>query len=144
MFVGCTDLWNFKVLRSACGAHFKIPVQYKLDWSEIRNKIQDSIVFIADNNINNESDTLPIFPYSDIDYKMCKHITLIIGGETEGISSESYALATEYNGCRINIPLTNDIDSLNTGSALGIIAFEIKRQLTEHTNADNIEENSFQ
>lgn len=145
MISGCTDLWNVKVLRSACGAHFKVPIENKLDWPEIRKKIQESVVFIADNNVNSteETSTLPIFPYVDIDYKLCKHITLVIGGETEGISAESYKLAIELNGCRINIPLINDVESLNTGSAFSVIAFEIKRQLAEH-NVDNVEESNLQ
>lgn len=84
---------------------------------------------------------IPMFPYVDVDYKMCKHITLVIGGETEGISAESYKLATEYNGCRINIPLANDIESLNTGGALGVIAFEIRRQCLEQ-HAEGVEKNS--
>lgn len=134
-------MWNFKVLRSACGAHFKIPVEQKIDWTEIRSKIQDSTVFIADNNATTSSTNIPIFPYIEINYKMCNKITLIVGGETEGISSESYKLATECNGCRINIPLINDVESLNTGSALGIIAFEIRRQFLEQ-NYNDVEENS--
>lgn len=136
-------MWNFKVLRSACGAHFKIPIEHKVDWTEIGSKIQDSTVLIADNNTNASSVDIPIIPYVEIDYKMCKKVSLIIGGETEGISNESYKLAKEFNGCRVNIPLINDVESLNTGSALGIIAFEIRRQFLEQ-NFNDVEENGVQ
>lgn len=144
IFSGCVNLWDFKVLRSACGAHFRLPVEQKLDFTEIRERIDNSTVFIADNNGENSTQNiLPIFPYIDIEYKLCDHITLIVGGETEGISEESFKIATELNGCRVKIPLSNDVESLNSGTALGVIAFEIKRQFLER-NAESVEENSSQ
>lgn len=74
--------------------------------------------------------SLPLLPYYSIDYNLCKHVVVIIGGETEGISADAYSFAARYQGARINVPMSNEVDSLNTGTALGIICFEIKRQLT--------------
>lgn len=70
---------------------------------------------------------LPCVPYYGVDFTKSQ-VVLIIGGETEGLSSRCFDLVSERKGVRVNIPLDNDIDSLNTGVAIGVIAFEVKRQ----------------
>lgn len=70
---------------------------------------------------------LPILPYYALDYTK-KEIVLVLGGETEGLSLDSHEFLNERKGIRINIPLLNGVDSLNTGVALGIVTFEMKRQ----------------
>jgi tRNA C32,U32 (ribose-2'-O)-methylase TrmJ len=43
----------------------------------------------------------------------------------------------------LNVPLSNNIESLNSGTALGIIAFEIKRQFLtklQHKSVEGINE----
>lgn len=135
-----------KVLRSACGSHFKLSVESKTDWSNIQESIdKDANVFIADNNVlmqdankttssvSNLSElvsSVPVVPYYSIDYTEYRDIVLIVGGESEGISADAYTFAMERQGARVNVPLSNQIESLNAGTALGIISFEIKRQLT--------------
>ncbi|XP_058797937.1 rRNA methyltransferase 3, mitochondrial-like [Phymastichus coffea] len=168
---GCVDFWDSKVLRSAAGAHFRIPIHGPIDWPDIKSLIKDQVnVFVADNSTNNfdedpteseedfeeiigkdiENDDertksqrtnnkhksrqisfikpdFPLVPYYAVDYTQ-RNIILIVGGETHGISKDSYNLVAEYKGIRVNVPLDNKIDSLNAGMALGVIAFEIKRQ----------------
>ncbi|KYM75449.1 RNA methyltransferase-like protein 1 [Atta colombica] len=190
---GCVNLWEPKVLRSAIGAHFRLPIFTSISWDEIPTLISDeSAIFLADNNIANENvltdfkmnpDTnegssikvndnyvkqdnldayneqiqdntinelidqtktykstaktkllvkqlvsqLPVKPYYALDFTE-KEIVFVIGGETEGINLESCKLLRSRNCTRVNIPLTNGIDSLNVGVAVGIITFEIKRQ----------------
>ncbi|XP_050453898.1 rRNA methyltransferase 3, mitochondrial [Cataglyphis hispanica] len=195
---GCTDLWDTKVLRSAVGAHFRIPIHTSVLWDEIPTLISnESMMFLADNNItyenklkdnmvNAESDVstfieaddnnmkqdnydanngqivendksedaidelvdknkshkptaktkllvkklisqLPVEPYYTLDFTK-KEIVLVIGGETEGVSLESCKLLHARNCIRVNVPLTNGIDSLNVGVAVGIVTFEMKRQ----------------
>lgn len=70
---------------------------------------------------------LPVVPYFAVDYTK-NQVILIVGGETEGLSRESLKLVENREGIRVNIPLDNKVDSLNAGMALGIVAFEIKRQ----------------
>nr|CAI5847063.1 unnamed protein product [Callosobruchus analis] len=137
--LGCVNVWDNKVLRTACGAHFKLQIQCKLDWPGIKDLINpNSSIFIADNqtvtttenkDIVDAIQSVPVLPYYGVDISAAQNIVLIIGGETEGISEESYKLAAEMDGVRLNIPLSNGIDSLNTGTALGIILFEMKKQL---------------
>lgn len=69
----------------------------------------------------------PIVPYHTTDFAK-KEIVLVTGGETEGISLQSCDLLRKRNCTRVNILLTNGIESLNAASAIGIIAFEMKRQ----------------
>ncbi|KAL1513174.1 hypothetical protein ABEB36_002619 [Hypothenemus hampei] len=131
---GCVDVWENKVLRSACGAHFKINISKEIPYNELPSMLPENAnVFIADSNIVlGINENLPILSYFSIDFTLPKHVVLVIGGETEGISEESYKLAQQFNGARLNIPLSNGVDSLNSGTALGVIAFEIKRQLLKN------------
>ena len=180
---GCVDLWDPKVLRSAAGAHFRMPIHAFPEWNDIPSLIsEDSYIFVTDSNFSdqflseytpeelrasmgvfnadpetftaistaNDNDAttkeskqraaptnkkmmknfllkLPILPYYALDYTK-KEIVLVLGGETEGLSLDSHEFLNERKGIRINIPLLNGVDSLNTGVALGIVTFEMKRQ----------------
>lgn len=138
---GCVNLWDSKVLRSACGAHFHTNVCKDVQWNEVSTILPENAnVFLADNNILTSSgheqnsakemlQAIPILPYFSVEFNRFTKLVLVIGGETEGLSLESYKLAKGCNGARLNVPLSNNVDSLNSGTALGIIAFEIKRQL---------------
>uniref|UniRef100_A0A2A4K1Y3 Uncharacterized protein n=1 Tax=Heliothis virescens TaxID=7102 RepID=A0A2A4K1Y3_HELVI len=138
---GCVDVWDPKVIRSAAGAHFRLPIYQSIDWDEMPSHLEkDTSVLIADSNTtalddssefeeNDKRSDMPVLPYYGVDYSSFKHTTLILGGETEGISDDSYRLAAAKNGVRINIPLQRGVDSLNTGMATAVIAFEIRKQL---------------
>ncbi|KAB0795503.1 hypothetical protein PPYR_12342 [Photinus pyralis] len=145
---GCVDLWDTKVLRSACGAHFHVQIHRKLDWAEILNIVHEmqSVVFLADNKIVSQTEGqdegvpkarsleeivahMQLLPYYSVQFANFQSVALIIGGETHGLSEESFRLADSVNGVRLHIPLSNNIDSLNAGTALGVILFEIKKQL---------------
>ncbi|XP_066151868.1 rRNA methyltransferase 3, mitochondrial [Euwallacea fornicatus] len=143
---GCTNVWDDKVLRSASGAHFRIKLCKDISWNNIKSEVSpDSTVFLADNNVlsncSNDSikdlkeliENIPVMPYYTVDFRGLPHIVLIIGGETEGLSVESYKLAMEFKGARLNVPMNNGVDSLNSAIALGIISFEFKRQIYKGT-----------
>lgn len=135
---GCVNLWDTKVLRSASGAHFHLQIHKKMDWTTIKTNLSnnnDLSLFLADNRIISETaHNLNVVPYYAVDFKELNsrsaHIVLILGGETEGISEEAYEMCSELQGVRLNIPLGNGVDSLNVATAVGIITFEIKRQLS--------------
>lgn len=59
-----------------------------------------------------------------------RNVVLIIGGETHGISEEAYDFLRERQGARVYIPMANNVESLNTGVALGILSYEVRRQLS--------------
>lgn len=77
----------------------------------------------------------PVMPYHTIDFAK-KEIVLVTGGETESISLQSCDLLRKRNCTRVNISLTNGIESLNAASAISIIAFEMKRQFISRTISD--------
>lgn len=146
---GCVDLWDPKVVRSAAGAHFRLPIHPAVDWDYILDTIdKESSVYIADNNpkqitvqkteidddakVSNKLDIdIPVIPYYSVNYGSLPSITLLIGGETEGISEDSYSFAAQRNGVRLIIPLHRGVDSLNSGMAAAVIGFEIKKQILQ-------------
>lgn len=99
---GCVDLWDPKVIRSAAGAHFRLPIYHSIEWSDMPSHLKKSTnIFIADSNTNTvdtsednqtmEQSGLPVVPYYSVDFSSLNHTTVILGGETEGISEESYS-----------------------------------------------------
>ena len=57
-----------------------------------------------------------------------KPTMLVIGGETEGLSSEAHKLAFQKNGERLIIPMNEGVDSLNSAMAASVILFDIKKR----------------
>lgn len=144
--LGCTDLWGDKVLRSGCGAHFRMKILSEVSWNSLAN-IKGQVC-LADNNFvsngdylsvadHNEvnvfrkttSNELPIVTYNEVDYCKTTPLILVIGGETHGLSDDAYEFARTQQGIRINIPLQNGIESLNTATAAGILCFEVRKQM---------------
>lgn len=166
---GCADPWDIKALRGGCGAQFRIPIIAPTIWEDLSQHLpspNDTSVFIADNQTSdntmeiarnqyekdrkeNNAQYFPSKIYSDISFHSCKHITLIIGGETEGVSSHAFDFmdymskeATEQNtdkeaidtipdNCVVEIPLGGGIESLNAGVATAILLFEMRKQLIQ-------------
>lgn len=139
-------MWGDKVLRAGCGAHFRMKILSDVSWSNLQN-IKGQVC-LADNNLgsniddsNTDEDTnvnvfrktapieLPIAPYYEVDYCKTTPLILIIGGETHGLSDEGYEFAKKRKGIRINIPLENGIESLNSATAVGILCFEVRKQM---------------
>jgi tRNA C32,U32 (ribose-2'-O)-methylase TrmJ len=89
--------------------------------------------------------SIPVVPYFAVDYTSQSSVILVIGGETEGLSINAFRLARDRYGIRLNVPLSNNVESLNSGTALGIIVFEMKRQflkkIKHKSGEDIIEEN---
>ncbi|XP_032794521.2 rRNA methyltransferase 3, mitochondrial [Daphnia magna] len=79
---------------------------------------------------------LPNFAYDKLNLDAAS-ITLVIGGETHGLSSAAHKLAHDYGGLKVFIPLTNEVNSLNAGVAMGILVYELRRlflQKKKHTS----------
>lgn len=131
---GCTDPWDTKCIRGSSGSVFYTPVQTALKWIDIEESIKsvqgESIVLIADNN-GSKYDLTNIINYDQIDARHLKnkHIYVIIGGETHGISEDAIRFASKGQWKVINIPLDSTTNSLNTSSAISVILFELRRQL---------------
>jgi TrmH family RNA methyltransferase len=114
---GTTDPFSPKVVRSAMGAHFRLPIR-EYDWSGIRSEV-----------VKNTAPPLKAF-LADMDGKslweadFTKPLALIIGGEAEGASSEGRGIADTL----VSIPMPGGAESLNAAVAGSILLFEILRQ----------------
>lgn len=168
---GCADPWDVKALRGGCGAQFRVPIIGPIDWEELNAHlpaVDEMSVFVADNQSENnemqiprdkyelhrKQHNAPFFQskaYNEIPFHNCKHIALVIGGETEGVSSHAFdfmnfvSKQTEKpppnddstvvdripENSVIEIPLGNGVESLNASVATGILLFEMRKQLLD-------------
>lgn len=116
---GSIDPFAPKVVRSAMGAHFHLPIQ-TMSWSEIRAKVKPSndkkplTVYLAD--------ALGGLPYTQTDFRV--PLALIMGGEAEGAGVEAQSLADD----RVYIAMPGEAESLNAAVAAAILMFEVVRQ----------------
>lgn len=114
---GSVDAWSPKVVRSAMGAHFHIPI-IKTGWNEIKAlvKTQDHplTIYLA------ESENGTALWQADLK----QPVALVIGGEADGASPE---VKSSSDGL-INIPMPGGFESLNAAVAGSIILFEVVRQ----------------
>lgn len=174
---GCTDPWDVKALRGGCGSQFRVPIIGPIEWEELGQHLpppNELSVFVADTKVEspipvaepwdsfehvrkqNNIKRFKAKPYSSITFSKCKNIALIVGGETEGVSShaidfmnavskqslESVTDADDQSNesaesqidnipenSIVQIPLGNGVESLNATIATSILLFEMRKQL---------------
>ncbi|HZM20271.1 MAG TPA: RNA methyltransferase, partial [Anaerolineales bacterium] len=107
-----TDAFAPKVVRSGMGAHFQVPI-HSMTWEEIRERIRDLQVFLAEMDGQSCWET-----------DLRQPLVLIIGSEAEGASEEARKLATQ----KISIPMSGNVESLNAGVAGSVLMYEVMRQ----------------
>jgi len=110
---GSVDPFSPKVVRSALGAHFKLPV-HTLSWSEIAALTQDLTLLLADMD---QGDSL-------WETDLTGRVGIILGNEAHGPGTEARALRSRS----VHIPISSSIESLNTAVAGAVLLFEINRQ----------------
>jgi RNA methyltransferase, TrmH family len=115
----CVDFTNPKVVRSAAGAHFALPVESNLSWPTIAERVNMHCAS-APRVLLAEAGSPHVYYEQDL----TQPFALIIGNEAHGPSADARALATQF----ISIPLANDVESLNAAMATGIILYEAVRQ----------------
>ena len=108
------DPYNDKVMRSAMGAHFRLPIFSVTEWHCVTSLLPDGVVtYLADAG--------GLLQYDEVDWR--KPSALFVGGEAAGAGSEARSLATS-----ITIPMLGGAESLNAGVAGSIMLFEASRQ----------------
>lgn len=108
------DAFNPKVVRSAMGAHFYVPIA-AASWEEIAVSLNGvPRIYISD------AASATSFTRADWSFPCA----LIVGGEAEGVSAEARTLAT----AALSIPMPGNADSLNAAVAAGILLFEAVRK----------------
>jgi TrmH family RNA methyltransferase len=118
---GTVDPYNPKVVRAGMGAHFRLPIE-KLDWRKIRQRASGRSVWLAD--------AAGELPYTEANWRVPS--LLIIGGETTGASLQAQKLAT----CRVRIPMTGPVESLNAAMAATVLLFEAARHRLQHLKGE--------
>ena len=115
---GTVDAYAPKVVRSAMGVHFALPIM-ELTWEEINDLFpggqQDSLKFwttVVDNG------------QSIIELETHFPIALVVGGEADGVSSS----ALSRSDVNVTIPMLGNTESLNAGIAGSIALYEIMRK----------------
>ncbi len=112
---GTVDVFSPKVVRSAMGAHFRLPIHLS-PWDEIQRLVESLslTVYLADasggQSLYNSDFAAPL--------------ALIIGGEAAGAGSQASKLATR----RVHIPMPGKAESLNAAMAAAVLLFEVVRQ----------------
>ena len=115
---GTADPYAPKVLRSAMGAHFRLPIQLS-GWDEIealrsRSSAAPLKYFLAEAEGGR--------PCWQTDFR--QPLALIIGAEAEGASPSARRLADGL----VTIPMPGRSESLNAAMAASILLFEVVRQ----------------
>ena len=113
---GTADVYSSKVIRSAAGSLFRIPI-IRLDNSEKLLRL------VRDNKLSLVATGFDTDNYY-FDEKLDSDIALVIGNEGGGISKEIFDAADRI----VKIPMCGEIDSLNAAVSAGIIMYESMRQ----------------
>jgi TrmH family RNA methyltransferase len=113
--VGTADVYSPKVVRSAMGAHFRLPLRQDVQWAEVSTMLLDvDNIYAAVASAS--------MPYYAADWRQPS--ALIIGNEANGIGAEGLTIATK----QIGIPMAWPVESLNAAIAGSVILFEALRQ----------------
>lgn len=112
---GSADPFSPKVLRSAMGAQFRLPIQ-TMEWPEIAKvcRGQKLRVLLAEADQGDAYDRIDLTQPS----------AFIVGGEAHGVS----APARELQPTPIQIPMPGQTESLNAAMAGTLLLFEALRQ----------------
>lgn len=112
---GTADVYSPKVVRSAMGAHFRLPIVQDIGWDEAPSLLSaaDHVYAAAAN---------ATMPYYAADWRQSSAI--IVGNEANGVSAAGMAVATKA----ISIPMAAAVESLNAAVAGSVILFEALRQ----------------
>jgi TrmH family RNA methyltransferase len=106
----CVDLYNPKVIRSATGNIFKVPIAYSNDFDKIRHQFRNHkfIGTILDPEKN------PV-ELDKVNFNM--PTVIMFGSEADGLSEKAIEYVHEF----VKIPLQNEVESLNLAVSAGII-----------------------
>jgi TrmH family RNA methyltransferase len=111
---GTVDLWSAKVVRSAMGAHFRVPIAHAT-WDETSAALaaQGVALWVADMAGDDVSAVASEAP---------SRLAVAIGNEGAGISGELRTAAARL----VSIPIATAVESLNAAIAAGILFYALR------------------
>jgi TrmH family RNA methyltransferase len=109
---GTVDFSNPKVVRSAMGAHLRLPMA-DADWDAIAEIVAGCDVWLA----AAAGGKL----YTEVDWT--RPVALVLGSEAHGAGDRAHSLARGS----VSIPMQSAVESLNVAVAAAIILFEVVR-----------------
>ena len=132
-------------MRDAGACHFDIPLVSNLSWTQLDDHIPaGSHVFLADSMTSAVNPDEPsVVDYTEPDYAKCSHIALVVGGETEGLSTAACRLtasSSQWRCQRIHIPMSVGINSLNSAVSASVILCEMWRQMMPATEDADLQQ----
>ncbi len=110
---GSVDIYNPKVVRSAMGALFQLPIATNVELGECHRHLK-----------NRGIDIVALSPEAEqsfIDLNYGKKVALLLGNEANGLTPEAEAMVTT----RVRIPMHGDVESLNVAIAAGVVLFHV-------------------
>ena len=113
LYKDCVDMYSSKVIRSAAGNFFKIPIIIIKNTEEIKNNFKDF------NKI-----ATALYEKNTNSIEECKNIKkyiIMFGSEANGLSSELIKLANK----NIILKMNNNVESLNLSVSASIIMYEL-------------------
>ncbi len=112
---GCADIFAPKVVRSASGAIFKLPMFIRRSWADL------SRTFANHRRFYTEAGAETLYYHEDL----TRDCVFVIGNEAHGPS----AAARDFADAAVAIPMANNVESLNAAVAASVIMFECQRQV---------------
>ncbi len=112
---GCVDPFNSKVLRSAMGSCFHIPIVQFESINSLLESLKEAKIALITADLKGT----PLWEAA-----LTLPIAIMIGNEAHGISETSRGAATEI----VTIPMEGQAESLNASSAAAILAYELRRR----------------
>jgi RNA methyltransferase, TrmH family len=114
---GSANVYSPKALRASMGAAFRVPV-----WADAG--IEQALIWAEQKGLRTTATGVGAnYSYTQADW--CLPRLLVFGSEAEGLAGMDLGRINET----INIPMENQVESLNLAVAAGIILFEAKRQI---------------
>jgi len=110
---GSVDIYNPKVVRSAMGALFQLPVAVNVELAQCGQELKELSIEVIALSARGEQ--------SFVDVKYGAKVALLLGNEAGGLTPEAEALAA----IAVNIPMHGDVESLNVAIAAGVVLFHV-------------------